>query len=190
MPTLTAETKCLMGSTRSRLRSTAFCKARWSATNPPVIDAVRVPPSACRTSQSTMMVRSPIRGILMAAQSADHEDADLEQDDQRNRQQGGRDRVNTRRHHGGPGKDADPELESLAGKGPGADDAGQAEHGHGQGQLEGDPENRDEDQDKVDVAAGQWQVLDLARPKSDEEPQGNRHGEEGEADPDGKQKHR
>src|SRR5256886_15390177 len=89
------------------------------------------------------------------------------------RQQGGHDLFNTRRHHGGPGKNAEPELESLAGKGPGAGDAGQAGHGHGQGQLEGDPENRDQDQDKVDVAAGQWQVLDLARPKSDEEPQGN-----------------
>src|SRR6187402_2448631 len=29
------------------------------ATKPPVIDAVRVPPSACRTSQSIQMVRSP-----------------------------------------------------------------------------------------------------------------------------------
>src|SRR5256886_1015753 len=145
----------------------------------PPPDLVRFPAVGSRLSQRRL-----------SSQSADHEDADLEQDDQRNRQQGGRDRVNTRRHHGGPGKDADPELESLAGKGPGADDAGQAEHGHGQGQLEGDPENRDEDQDKVDVAAGQWQVLDLARPKSDEEPQGNRHGEEGKADPDGKQEHR
>src|SRR5216684_1215336 len=70
MPTLTAETKCRIGMTRSRLRSTALCSARWRATNPPVMEAVRVPPSACSTSQSTMMVRSPISGMSIAARSA------------------------------------------------------------------------------------------------------------------------
>jgi hypothetical protein len=36
-----------------------FCNARTRATNPPVIDAVRVPPSAWMTSQSIHTVRSP-----------------------------------------------------------------------------------------------------------------------------------
>ena len=33
--------------------------ASRSATQPPVIEATRVPPSACSTSQSTMIWRSP-----------------------------------------------------------------------------------------------------------------------------------
>jgi hypothetical protein len=36
-------------------------RAAASATYPPVIDAVRVPPSATMTSQSTVTVRSPSR---------------------------------------------------------------------------------------------------------------------------------
>src|SRR6476659_5209591 len=36
-----------------------FCSASTSATKPPVIEAVRVPPSAWMTSQSTQIVRSP-----------------------------------------------------------------------------------------------------------------------------------
>src|SRR5215207_204811 len=41
--------------------SRIFFIARTSATKPPVIDAVRVPPSAWMTSQSTQIVRSPSR---------------------------------------------------------------------------------------------------------------------------------
>src|SRR3954471_22631408 len=43
-------------------RSRIFSSARASATKAPVIDAVRVPPSAWMTSQSTQMVRSPSAG--------------------------------------------------------------------------------------------------------------------------------
>ena len=53
MPTLTAATDPVSGSARSRrccLRGRSSASA--SATKPPVIDAVRVPPSACSTSQS------------------------------------------------------------------------------------------------------------------------------------------
>ena len=35
--------------------------ASWTATHAPVIDAQRVPPSACTTSQSILIVRSPSR---------------------------------------------------------------------------------------------------------------------------------
>ena len=54
-PTETAETLSL--STRSTLRILCWlfaqCSASTSATYAPVIDAVRVPPSACSTSQSS-----------------------------------------------------------------------------------------------------------------------------------------
>ena len=40
-------------------RRAACCSASTSATKPPVIDAVRVPPSAWMTSQSIQIVRSP-----------------------------------------------------------------------------------------------------------------------------------
>ena len=39
------------------------------ATQPPVIDAVRVPPSACITSQSIVMVRSPSFSMSTAVRS-------------------------------------------------------------------------------------------------------------------------
>ena len=42
-------------------------QARARATKPPVTEAVRVPPSPCKTSQSTVMVRSPRRRISTAA---------------------------------------------------------------------------------------------------------------------------
>src|SRR5439155_22065440 len=48
-------------------------------------------------------------------------------------------------------------------------------------------EDHDQNQNKVDVAAGQRKVLDIRRAKPDKEPQRNRHGEEGEADAHGKQ---
>ncbi len=40
--------------------------AKVSATKPPVMAAVRVPPSAVMTSQSTVMVRSPSQRLSTA----------------------------------------------------------------------------------------------------------------------------
>src|SRR5688500_4097368 len=55
-----------MAATRRRTGDCATCpfatshpNASWTATQAPVIAAVRVPPSACRTSQSTRIVNSP-----------------------------------------------------------------------------------------------------------------------------------
>ena len=48
---------------------TIHCRQSRSATQPPVIAAVRVPPSACRTSQSTMICRSPRRARSTTARS-------------------------------------------------------------------------------------------------------------------------
>src|SRR3954469_23230980 len=45
------------------------CSARTSATKPPVIDAVRVPPSAWMTSQSIQTVRSPIASSFVIERS-------------------------------------------------------------------------------------------------------------------------
>jgi hypothetical protein len=61
MPTLIAATKSLIGAAVNVPASIRRCKARPSATNAPVIEAVRVPPSAWITSQSIQMVRSPSR---------------------------------------------------------------------------------------------------------------------------------
>src|SRR5881628_1270181 len=49
-----------------------------SATKPPVIAAVRVPPSAWMTSQSTMTLRGPSALRSTAARSAPDEALDLE----------------------------------------------------------------------------------------------------------------
>src|SRR5215472_6423684 len=61
MPTLTAATKSRSGAVESVPASTSFSMARPRATKAPVMDAVRVPPSAWMTSQSRVMVRSPNR---------------------------------------------------------------------------------------------------------------------------------
>ncbi len=45
-------------------------KAKCSATHAPVIEAVRVPPSACSTSQSMLIWRSPIAGRSTTARKA------------------------------------------------------------------------------------------------------------------------
>src|SRR5450759_3804968 len=45
------------------------CSARTSATKPPVMDAVRVPPSAWMTSQSIQIVRSPSSGSRVTERS-------------------------------------------------------------------------------------------------------------------------
>ena len=59
MPTLTAATDPTSGSPLSRLRPRSQPIASARATYPPVIAAVRVPPSACSTSQSMTIVFSP-----------------------------------------------------------------------------------------------------------------------------------
>ena len=59
MPTLTAATEVSSGSPLVRLRPLSQATASASATYPPVTAAVRVPPSACSTSQSMTMVFSP-----------------------------------------------------------------------------------------------------------------------------------
>ena len=50
--------------------STARVKASWSATQAPVMAAVRVPPSAWSTSQSTRTVPSPMASWSTTARSA------------------------------------------------------------------------------------------------------------------------
>ena len=62
MPQLTAATCVRIGSTVSALLSSSLLTAMRRATQPPEIDAVRVPPSAWITSQSTMICRSPSFG--------------------------------------------------------------------------------------------------------------------------------
>src|ERR1700690_173382 len=59
IPTLTAATVSRIGEDRRTPKCTSCCTDIESATKAPVIAAVRVPPSACSTSQSRMMVRSP-----------------------------------------------------------------------------------------------------------------------------------
>lgn len=68
-PTLMAATCAMMGFSAI----SPFCMSLWtaitSATYAPVMDAVRVPPSACKTSQSSVMVRSPKRRMSTACRS-------------------------------------------------------------------------------------------------------------------------
>src|SRR5579863_2376721 len=59
MPTLIAATEPSSGSPLHRLRAQSQLTASARATYPPVTAAVLVPPSACSTSQSTMIVLSP-----------------------------------------------------------------------------------------------------------------------------------
>src|SRR6185295_5929561 len=59
MPTETAATKSWIGERSIRPCASSHETESWAATNAPVIAAVRVPPSACRTSQSSAIVRSP-----------------------------------------------------------------------------------------------------------------------------------
>ena len=67
MPTLTADTNPVTGI--SSIISLAFIHfmASTIATKAPVIEAVLVPPSACITSQSINMVRSPSFSISVTA---------------------------------------------------------------------------------------------------------------------------
>ena len=59
MPTLTAATDPVSGSPLSAPTERRWVTASASATYAPVIAAVRVPPSAWSTSQSSTMVFSP-----------------------------------------------------------------------------------------------------------------------------------
>jgi hypothetical protein len=60
IPTLTAATLPSSGSSVSLFSASNFLIANLSATKAPLMAAVRVPPSACRTSQSIQMVRDRI----------------------------------------------------------------------------------------------------------------------------------
>ena len=69
MPQLTAATCVRMGSAVSALEPSSLSTAIRSATQPPEIEAVRVPPSAWITSQSTITCRSPSLGRSTTARS-------------------------------------------------------------------------------------------------------------------------
>src|SRR3712207_3203220 len=67
MPTLTPATRRRTGDDATNPRATIHWSASTTATAAPVIAAVLVPPSACRTSQSTRTVYSPkLRSSSMA----------------------------------------------------------------------------------------------------------------------------
>ena len=59
IPTLTAEIESVIGDPLTKPFPCAQVIASTNATYAPVIAAVRVPPSACNTSQSSTMVFSP-----------------------------------------------------------------------------------------------------------------------------------
>ena len=69
MPTLIAATASRMGEPDSAPDFSSVPTASVTATKAPVIAAVRVPPSAWMTSQSTQIVRSPSFGISTTARS-------------------------------------------------------------------------------------------------------------------------
>ena len=69
MPTLVAATKSRMGDFLSAPNFTSCRKAAESAIYAPVIAAVRVPPSACSTSQSRITLRSPSASISITDRS-------------------------------------------------------------------------------------------------------------------------
>ena len=77
MPTLIADTNewsgCFAATSASpaaaRSASMVRLSASWSAMKPPQMLAVRVPPSACNTSQSTVTCRSPSTVMSHAARS-------------------------------------------------------------------------------------------------------------------------
>ncbi|CNU11043.1 Uncharacterised protein [Salmonella enterica subsp. enterica serovar Bovismorbificans] len=70
MPTETAATMPFIGLVFSLPLATNLFSASANATQAPVIDAVRVPPSAWITSQSSVMVNSPSVFRSTAARSA------------------------------------------------------------------------------------------------------------------------
>ncbi len=78
MPTETAATKSRIGERTSLPCASSQATASCAATKAPVIAAVRVPPSACSTSQSSEIVRSPSgREVEHAAQRAADQALDL-----------------------------------------------------------------------------------------------------------------
>jgi hypothetical protein len=70
MPVEIAQMPRRMGSLRSFSLAARRRTAKASATQPPVMAAVRVPPSAWITSQSTVICRSPRSLVATAARSA------------------------------------------------------------------------------------------------------------------------
>ena len=72
MPTLMAATRRLTGDDLMRPVRTIQSNASTTATLAPVMAAVRVPPSACMTSQSTFSVYSPAPlGSIVASRVAE-----------------------------------------------------------------------------------------------------------------------
>src|SRR5438874_4275769 len=69
MPALTAATNFCIGGASSFFSLTSFRQAMASASLTPVIAVVRVPPSACKTSQSTQIVRGPSFSRSITARS-------------------------------------------------------------------------------------------------------------------------
>ena len=67
MPTDTAATKSRSGSACSSPRALSPATASASATMAPVMEAQRVPPSACSTSQSMVTWRSPRSAVSVMA---------------------------------------------------------------------------------------------------------------------------
>ena len=70
MPQETEATRWRSGSVVIRPRLRRWAMASTSATQPPVMEAVRVPPSAWITSQSMVKVRSPSCFMFSAERSA------------------------------------------------------------------------------------------------------------------------
>src|SRR6266581_3954371 len=68
-PTLTAATAVRKGCMASTPLLTSREHARCRATYAPVMDTVRVPPSACNTSQSSVIVRGPSAPISTTARN-------------------------------------------------------------------------------------------------------------------------
>ena len=69
MPALTAASNFCIGGASSFFSLTSFRQAMARARLAPVIAVVRVPPSACKTSQSTQIVRGPSFSRSITARS-------------------------------------------------------------------------------------------------------------------------
>src|SRR5438094_921338 len=68
-PTLTAATAVRTGCSDNTPLFMSSEQARCRATYAPVMDAVRVPPSACNTSQSSVIVRGPSTSMSTTARN-------------------------------------------------------------------------------------------------------------------------
>src|SRR5215213_3056132 len=69
MPPLIAATKWRNGEAERPAFCCSQAQASYSATAPPVMEAVRVPPSACSTSQSMVTCHSPMAAMSTQARS-------------------------------------------------------------------------------------------------------------------------